>query len=172
MRKTSKSVYMLCLAALFVALDIVFTRIIVIPYIANVRVSPQFLSYGLAGWLLGPWWAMAVAAVGDVLGVLVNVNGAFVNPLITLIAAGKGLIYGLLLYKKPPHMLRALLAVAIAEIGFNLGLNSLALVPIYGLSWFDLVIMRAPVILLSVPVYGALLFAVQKGLALAKVREA
>jgi len=145
------------LAALFAALDIVTTRLLsgpgyyLPPGTYTVRISAQFLWYGLAGWLLGPGWAVGSAVTGDLIGSMMNPtgNGTFF-PGYTLTAAASGLLCGLLLYKREPRAWRALLTSGLYCLGVALPQTSL---------WRDLtgVMPFRPSLLMALPWRAALL---------------
>ena len=91
----------LVLAALFVALDLLFTRVFCVYLMGGgERVSLQFLANAVCGWALGPWWGAGVAAVADLTGALIGSSGLAFFPGFTLTAALRGFTYGLLLHKK------------------------------------------------------------------------
>ena len=59
----------LVLAALFVALDLLFTRVFCVYLMGGAeRVSLQTLASAVCGWALGPWWGAGVAAAGGAAG--------------------------------------------------------------------------------------------------------
>jgi len=113
----------LILAALIAALEIVTVRILPLTYFMPtvppnlMRVSLQPLWYALAGWLLGPGWALGAAMVGDVAGTMINATGnAVFYPGFTLIAAFNGLVFGFLLFRRAPSFLRAVIAVSASQM--------------------------------------------------------
>ena len=106
----------LVLAALFVALDLLFTRVFCVYLMGGAeRVSLQTLASAVCGWALGPWWGAGVAAAADLLGSAVGTSGLSFFPGFTLTAALRGLTYGLLLYRKPVTFPRCLAASAAAS---------------------------------------------------------
>ncbi|MCL2083198.1 MAG: folate family ECF transporter S component [Oscillospiraceae bacterium] len=121
----------LVMAALLAALDIVTTRTLFAqafmpPGTFEVRVSLQFLWYGLAGWLLGPGWAIGSAVSGDLIGSMMNAGGTGTFfPGYTLTALVSGLACGMLLYKRQPRLWRALLASGAYCLLITLPLTSL-----------------------------------------------
>ena len=71
----------LVLAALFVALDLLFTRVFCVYLMGGAeRVSLQTLASAVCGWALGPWWGAGVAAAADLLGSAVGDLRAIVLP--------------------------------------------------------------------------------------------
>lgn len=162
----------LTLAGLLVAIDIIAARFLsfYLPFGTQlVRVGPQFLAHSLAGWLLGPFWALGSAVAGDLLGMLINAAGKTIYPGYTISAALTGLIYGLLLYRRPVRLWRCLLAVSLAVIGVSTLLTSYWNSLYFSVPWLPALWSALPWRLITIPIYTALLFAVQKGLVRAKV---
>ena len=180
MRKTTK---LLAAAGLLVALDIVFARFLSFyTWDYAVRVGPQFLAHAMAGWLLGPVWALGTAVAGDILGMLINSAGLSFLPGYTLSAAMSGLLYGLLLHRRPVRnpdvrrpaargLLRAALAVGTVTLVVSLGMGSLWSLLYFGKGWWGVFLLALPWRALLWPVYTALLYAAQQGLDRAGVRE-
>ena len=162
----------LALVGLFVALDIIFTRFLhfyMPPGTYTVRISPQFLAHALAGWILGPWWALGSAVAGDLLGVIINTAGKAVYLGYTLSAALIGLIYGLFLHRRPVRWWRSLLAVSTVTLTISLVLTSVWNSRLYESPVSVFVISALPWRAMTIPVYSAVLFAVQKALERSKV---
>jgi ECF transporter S component (folate family) len=121
----------LVLAALIASLEVVTVRILPLTYFMPtvppflVRVSLQPLWYALAGWLLGPGWAMGAAMVGDVAGTMINATGnAVFYPGFTLIAALNGLLFGFILFRQKYTMLRSLITVGLHQLLITLPLTA------------------------------------------------
>lgn len=114
--------YRLCLMGVLVALQIVLARITAIPVGSWLRIGFGFLPVGMAGYLLGPVWAMVVAAVGDILGTLV-----FTPPVIwglVLANALNGLIFGLFLYPRRHALWRCIVSLVLISLLCNFLLNT------------------------------------------------
>lgn len=110
--------------------------------------------------LYGPIAGAVAGAVGDVLGFIVSPNGGFF-PGFTLSAFITGLIYGLLLYKRPVSVKRAALAEGIIIVVCNLILTPIWLSMLYGT---DLIaIPRIIRNIIMFPVHMALTYSVLKG---------
>ena len=107
----------LVLAALFVALDLLFTRVFCVYLMGGAeRVSLQTVASAVCGWALGPWWGAGVAAAADLLGSVAGSSGLSFFPGFTLTAALRGFTYGLLLHRKPVTFLRCLSAGAVVGV--------------------------------------------------------
>ena len=145
----------LVLAALFVALDLLFTRVFCVYLMGGAeRVSLQTLASAVCGWALGPWWGAGVAAAA----------GLSFFPGFTLTAALRGLTYGLLLYHKPVAFPRCLAASAAVSILWGLLLNAVWLSFYMGKNFWAWTVAKAPLKLLLVPVYGYLIYLTLRGL--------
>ena len=120
----------LTISALLVAITIILTQFLSIPT-PMVRIGFNFVPMALAGMLLGPFWAVAVAGIADFLGaVLFPTVGAYF-PGFTLTAILCGLAYGLCLYRRDGGvftgralMIRTGVAVLIVTLVLQLGLNT------------------------------------------------
>ncbi|MBR4879386.1 MAG: folate family ECF transporter S component [Clostridia bacterium] len=142
MSKLSK----LTLGAMLVALQIIFVRFIYILTPGNLdRLSFSFIPDALAGCCLGPLYAMLYGVSADILGMLVNSAGTTFTPLFTLIAALKGLAYGLFFHKKQLTLKRIICTFIFMTLIFDLGLTPIALMTLYGKSFQAVVIMKIPV---------------------------
>ena len=136
----------LVLAALFVALDLLFTRVFCVYLMGGAeRVSLQTLASAVCGWALGPWWGAGVAAAADLLGSAVGTSG-------------------LLLYRKPVTFPRCLVASAAVSILWGLLLNAVWLSFYMGKNFWAWTVAKAPLKLLLVPVYGYLIYLTLRGL--------
>ena len=113
-------------AAILVAMDIVLARYLAIP-LGYERLSLQFLPDGMAGILLGPVFGGMTTLGADLLGMLIQSGGLTINPLISLSAILRGVIPGLILYKKEVTYKRALLAVGISLLAADVLITSIAL---------------------------------------------
>lgn len=111
MRKVLKIV----LAALFIALDVIASLFLTIPVSPFLKIGFAFLPLSMAGMLLGPWFGGAVGASSDVLQCILVARGALI-PGITLDMFLSGALYGFLLYRKKPSVLRCLIAASANEL--------------------------------------------------------
>ena len=85
----------LVMAALFIALSIVFARLFSIRVSEGLRISFGDTPIIMAGLLLGPIWGMIVGIMADIVGFIVAPLGTYI-PGLTLTSALIGLIPGLL----------------------------------------------------------------------------
>ena len=122
MKNTRKVIY----AGLLIALEILMTRFIQIPLswapifaLSKDRISLGFLPIAVAGMLMGPVYGGLVGAIADIIrAIIFPVGGAF-NPLFTISAGLKGVIYGSIL-KKNCSFTRIIIASLIIGIFITL----------------------------------------------------
>ncbi len=120
----------LCGAGMLTALGIVLNQFKLI-LTATLQVSACFLATGVCGWAYGPVLCTLAAALDDIIKFLLLPDGPF-NPVWTVLGALTGLIYGLVLYKKPVTLWRTALAKGLVTLIINLGLNPLCMTLLYG----------------------------------------
>lgn len=126
MNKTRILVYM----GLFIAMHIIFARFLSFQT-TFVRISFEFLPIALASIMFGPLVGAATGGVADILGMIIAPKSAYF-PGFTLSAMLVGLIYGLILYKKPKTILRISFAVILSVLFVDIGLNTWWLTMITG----------------------------------------
>jgi len=160
-----KNVSLIVTGGLLIALDVVCARFLSFytPNYAD-RISPQFIPNAFAGMVFGPLWGMMITILGDTVGMLINSNGMTFMPLITLACGARGLIYGLMLYKKPVSAARCIVAVALVTVIVELGMMPFFLSILYGDAWIALLIAKLFTRIVTIPVYGFVLYAVSKGM--------
>jgi ECF transporter S component (folate family) len=146
--------------ALLMALQIVLGMfdILILP---SIRLSFGFLAVAATGMLYGPVAAGLQAALGDILVALFFPKGAFF-PGLTLSALLGGVIYGLVLYKKPWTWLQLLLAKGSVNLFINILLNTYWLSILQGAAMGVLFWPRVVKNLVLLPLEVALLFALSR----------
>jgi ECF transporter S component (folate family) len=111
------------LSGLFIALEIVFSRLLSVAPNNLMRLSLGFLPVAVAGATLGPLWGGAVGAVADALGAALVARAPF-HPGITLCALLAGATYGLFLHRKPIKAPRVFLSALTVNAVFEVGLKA------------------------------------------------
>ncbi|MBQ2952619.1 MAG: folate family ECF transporter S component [Clostridia bacterium] len=106
------SIQVLTFTAMLTALQIVLANLLQIPLLGK-QYSLWLLPIAAAGALLGPVPAMIVGALGDLIGANLFPQGAYF-PGFTLTNALAGLVCGLVLHRRRPHVLRVIIAVAVS----------------------------------------------------------
>lgn len=117
------SVKALCVMAMMIAAEVALSRIAGIRVGDYLKISFGFIPIALCGIMLGPVYSTLTAAIADVIGALLFPSGPFF-PGYTLVAAIGGLIYGLILYRKVPHIIRCLICTFIIALICNVGMNT------------------------------------------------
>ncbi|MGX8688855.1 MAG: folate family ECF transporter S component [bacterium] len=102
-----------------------------IPITQLIELRFQFLPVAMAGLLMGPAVGGMVGALTDILAYLVRPTGPYF-PGFTLSSMLTGLIFGLILYKKPLTVTRLLLAQAAETVLVSMLFNSFNLSLLYG----------------------------------------
>lgn len=159
------NVRLIVTGGLLIALDVVCTRFLSFFTPGYVdRISLQFIPNAFAGLVFGPVWAMMVTVLGDTVGMLINSGGMVFTPLITIACAARGLIYGLILYKKPVSLTRCIIAVAAVTVVVELGMMPIFLSVLYGKAWIATLVAKLFTRIVTIPTYGIILFAVAKAM--------
>jgi len=155
-----KSVSTVSVAGMLVAIGVVlsFVKIVLSPVL---EISFSFLPLAAGGLLYGPVVGGIMGILTDVLGYFIRPNGPFF-PGFTLSALISGILYGLLLYKKPVTWTRVIIVGALITVFINLGLTSLWLSMMYGKAFVVLLTARIVKNLVMFPINTALLMALLK----------
>ena len=95
----NNSVKKLVEISLLIALEVILTRFCSINT-ATLRIGFGFLPIAIIAMMYGPLSAGVAYALGDLLGMMIFPNGSYF-PGFTLTAFLTGVIYGLVLYRKP-----------------------------------------------------------------------
>ena len=122
------------LSGLFIALEIVFTRLLSVAPNNFMRLGLGFLPVALAAATLGPLWGGAVGATADALGAVLVARAPF-HPGITVCALLSGAAYGLFLHKKPKTARRVILAALSVNAAFEVGLKTVWLSGLFGVPY-------------------------------------
>lgn len=112
------------LCGMFIALDVVFSRFIVIPISSSQRISLQFIAHAVCGYYMGPIPSAIAMMASDVVGFLINSNGYSFFPGYLLSAAISGIIYGLFLHGKPVKFLRTVVSVSLVTLVVTFFINN------------------------------------------------
>lgn len=142
--------------AFFIALEIILTRYLSINIGGILRIGFGFLPVAMLAIMFGPLWAGAAYAIGDILGMIIFPSGAYF-PGFTLTAFLTGLVFGLILYKKPVTWTRVLIASMIVVIGLNLGLDTLWLKILMNQGYFALIPTRLIKCAFAIPIQTILI---------------
>lgn len=108
--------------AIFIALDIIFSRLLVIQ-LPTMKFSLTFIIEALIGSIFGPIWSAIGLVIADLIGIWLNPSTPFFLGF-TVNAALIGLIYGFFFYKKKKSWLNIVLATTIITLVINLLLTT------------------------------------------------
>jgi ECF transporter S component (folate family) len=138
-RMTTKN---LVLSAIFVAINIVLTRVGAIMILGGtVRLSFGNIPLILSGMMLGPIAGMMVGFVGDILGFFINSHGAAFHPGFTLSSVLTGFLPGLVVMISPKSrfsVANVVVSNVVVLIVVSLALNTLWISQLYGSAFFVL----------------------------------
>jgi ECF transporter S component (folate family) len=156
LKKTSTMIYM----ALFIALNVVFTRFLSIQT-PIIRIGFGFLPISLCSIMFGPITGGITGAAADIIGMAIFPSGAYF-PGFTLSAFVEGAIYGLVLHKKQISAVRTSLAVALIIILVDSIMNTYWLSIITGKAAMALLIPRLVKNLIMFPIETILVYTIWK----------
>ncbi len=146
----------LAICGMFLALKMVLGTFSI--RLSNIlSISFSFLAVVAAGVLFGPMVGGIFGAAGDILSYFLHPDGPFFLGF-TLNAFLSGFLYGLILYKRPVKLWRAVFAKAVVTVLINFFLNPLWLSILYGKAFFAVMSVRWIAELIKFPVNTALLF--------------
>lgn len=109
--------------SLLISMEIILTRFLSIKT-PIVRIGFGFVPIALSGIMFGPWVTGLLAALCDILGMILFPSGAYF-PGLTFSALIGGVIYGLFLRHKNPSIFPVILAVLFNTIFVDLFLNTI-----------------------------------------------
>lgn len=132
------------------------------------KIGFSFLPNELAAMLFGPSVGGIVAGAADILKYLVKPTGAFF-PGFTISAVAGGILYGMVLYRKPLSVGRIVFAKVLVAVLVNTCLNTYWLTVMYGSSFAALLPARLLKQMVMVPVETVLFYLVVRTLSRAKV---
>lgn len=111
---------------------------------AMVKVGLGFIGDVLLGFIFGPIWGAVGGGIGDLVSSALfgNQGGFFIG--FTLSAMIGPFIYGLFFYQKPLKIWRVIVATLLVTIIVNVGMNTIWMHLLYGVSIQAALIQRAP----------------------------
>lgn len=126
MKRTRIVVYL----GLFIAMNIVLVRILSFMPLPTIRIDFGFISIALSSVMFGPVLGGVTGAVSDIIGYFISPKGPYF-PGFTISAFVSGLIYGLVLYKKPNTIFRVIIAAVLSVLLVDVALNTVWLEILY-----------------------------------------
>lgn len=156
-----KNVRCITVTAMFGAISIVLGSLAV-QVTESLRVSFSFLPNQFVFFLFGPIVGGVYGAAMDILTFIVKSTGTF-HPGFTLNAILTGVLYGLILYKRPISLKRILISNVLHMIIFNFILTTFWLTTLTGTNFFVLLPPRAIKSLIMLPIETVLFYSIIKG---------
>lgn len=148
--------------SLLIALEVILTRFCSINT-PILRIGFGFLPIAIIAMMHGPLSAGVAYAIGDLLGMMIFPSGSYF-PGFTLTAFLTGVVYGLVLYKKPKTWPRIILAVCIVCLGINLCLDTVWLHILMGQGYLALLPTRILKVAVMIPIQTILIGLVWKNI--------
>jgi len=126
---------LIVLSGLFIAINIILTRIVKPIDIQFLRVSFGFIANSFGGIILGPVMGGVTSALADIIGYFMFPSNGSFFPGFTLSAFAGAFIYGIVLKKNPGSIYRILVAVLLVTVVVDLTLNTVWLSILYKKAW-------------------------------------
>lgn len=164
-----KNVRNLAAVSMLLAVTVIlgFYRLQITDYL---RIGFDSLAKELTGMLFGPVAACVVAGLADLISFILKPVGAFF-PGLTLSAMLAGVIYGVVLYRRPLTLKRVILANVLVTVFVNLLLNTYWMSVLYGNAFLAMLPARAVKQALMLPIDVILFYTVARILGKANVLE-
>jgi riboflavin transporter len=156
-----KNVRSLTLTAMFCAISIVLGSLSIMIG-ENLKIGFSFLPNEFIFYLFGPVVGIIFGAVTDILAFIASPKGPYFFGF-TASSMLSGLIYGVILYKRPLNVIRIIAANFVAMFIVGMFLNTYWLSMLYGNDFIVLFPGRALKELIMFPINTVLLFTVIKG---------
>lgn len=142
--RQEQRIYNIVIGALFIALSIIFTRLLAIP-IGTFRIGLGLVPIHYAAFWLGPIWGFMIAVISDLIGIVLNPSGP-PHYGITLTFALRAVIAGLIAMYPSRSLgpVKVVLTVLIDMLVCSLLLMSLWMAQILNTPYWTMFITRVP----------------------------
>ncbi|MEE0954510.1 MAG: folate family ECF transporter S component [Eubacterium sp.] len=160
--KEFKNTRSLAVIAMFLALAVIL-GFFAVQLTESLKISFAFLANELTGMLFGPFVGLIEGGAADILKYIVKPTGPFF-PGFTISGMLSGMIYGLVLYKKPVSLKRIIIANSIVTVFVNMLLNTYWLTLLYGKGFTVILPARIIKEAILLPIDIALFYLVSKAL--------
>ncbi|MDD3174647.1 MAG: folate family ECF transporter S component [Herbinix sp.] len=159
--KEFKNVRCITLTAMFGAISIILGSLTIM--VGDfLKIGFSFLPNEFVFYLFGPLVGAVYGAAMDILTFLVKPMGSFF-PGFTISAVLTGILYGIIMYKRPLSLKRIIIANLIRVVFIDLLLNTYWLTILIGKGFFVLLPLRALKGFIMMPIETLLLYVVIKG---------
>lgn len=132
-KKQKLSAFQIALLGIILGLRIALGFLPAIKIEPFVQLGFGFIGAALSGILFGPWYALIIGILNDIVGALLTGQNFFFGY--TLSAALGGFIYGWGFWRKDISLIRVFTVVLIITLFVNLGLGSLWVRLMTGKAW-------------------------------------
>jgi len=153
----------LVLIGMFAAVSIIVGRFLTIMPVPTIKISFTFLPNEFIYYLFGPTVGAVFGGILDILNLIVTPTGPYFFGF-TLSGILTGVLFGLILYKRPASLKRIFIATLLRVVIIDLLMNTYWLTAMYGYNFIALLPMRALKNFIMLPIESILLFALIKGL--------
>jgi len=151
------------LLGMFAAISIIVGRLLSFYPIPTMRISFTFLPNEFIYYLFGPSVGAIFGGVLDILNFIVSPNGAYFFGF-TLSGILTGILFGLILYRRPVSLFRIFIATLIRVLIIDLIFNTYWLTVMYGDSFIALLPARAIKNFIVLPIESIMLFGLIKSI--------
>lgn len=158
--KRTLTIRSMAIFALLLALKIVLSRITGISF-GIVRLTFGFIATAITGYLFGPYLGALAGGLTDLMGFFLFPQGSYFIGY-TLTSMVTGAIYGVLLYKKRPTLMRLFIAVTLEALICSLLLNTLWTSLLFGKAFFVILPARILKNILAIPLQTGILYVLFK----------
>jgi len=155
-----KNLKSMVMAAMLLAIAVVL-GFFTLQLTESIKVGFAYIANEFAGMMFGPVVGSIIGALADILKYMVNPTGPFF-PGFTISGFCGGLIYGMVLYKKPLSIKRVIAANTLVTILVNLLLNTYWLTLLYGNAYMALLPARIVKQVIMLPIEVILFYAVAR----------
>lgn len=164
--KELRNVRCITLMAMFAAISIILGSFTIM--VGDfLKIGFTFLPNEFVYYLFGPAVGAAYGGALDILNYIIKPVGRFF-PGFTISGILTGILYGIIMYKRPLSIKRIIIANIVRSVFIDLLLNTYWLTILYGTSFMVLIPLRMPKILIMLPVETILLYMVIKGVETSK----
>ena len=167
--KEMKNVRVLAAAAMLLAIAVVI-GFFTLQVTESLKVGFSFLADELSGSLFGPVVGGISGGLADILKFLIKPTGPYF-PGLTVSGVLSGLVYGIVLYRRPVTLPRVILANSVVSVFINIFLNTYWLTLLYGRGFAVIFPARVVKELVLLPVNIALFYIVNRLLSRAKILQ-
>lgn len=143
-------------AAMLLAISVIL-GFFAVQLIPSIKISFAFVADEIVAMLFGPFVGMVEGGLSDLVRYVVRPTGPFF-PGFTISGFVSGLIYGLILYKRPLSLKRVILANSLVTLFVNMMMNTYWLTLLYGKGFMAILPARIVKELIILPIDIALFF--------------